>query len=102
VGWPVEPVQKCEQLRPIQFELAMRRSAISQIQVYEALIWDSSVLRYGLEVAYGFLIKANGNLFFQLGGVRIFSRSSKVIFFSHIAPFRGRTSILEDLLCVPK
>lgn len=41
-----------EHLRPIQIEFAMRGRAISQIQIYEALVWDTSVLRNRLEIAY--------------------------------------------------
>jgi hypothetical protein len=80
----------------------MRGRAISQIQIYQALVGDTRVLRYRLEIAYRFLIKANGNLLLKLGSVRIFFGGSKVVFFAHMTPFMGRTSILEHLLYGPR
>jgi hypothetical protein len=48
----VKPAQRYEHLRPIQIELAMRGRTISQIQIYETLVWDTSVLRNRLEITY--------------------------------------------------
>ena len=95
-------MRKRKHLRPIQIELAMRGRAIAQIQIDEALVRDTSVLRYRLEVAYGFLIEANGNLLLKLGSIRIFFRSRKVVFFAHRTPFMDRTLILERWLCEPR
>ena len=91
-----------ERLRPIQIELAMRGRAISQVQIDEALIGYACVLRYRLEIADGFLIKTNRNLLLKLGCVRIFFCRSEVVFFAHVTPFRGKTLILENLLCEPR
>ena len=72
----------------------MGGSAVSQIQINEALVRNASVLRYRLEITDGFLIKPNCDLLFQLGGVWIFPGSSEVVFFAHMTPFRGRTLTL--------
>ena len=80
----------------------MRSRAISQIQIDETLIRNTSVLGYRLEIAYRFLIKANGNLLLKLGSVRVFSRSCEVVFFTHMTPFTGRTLTLEHLLYGPR
>jgi hypothetical protein len=80
----------------------MRGRAISQVQIDKTLIGDASVLRDRLEVAYRFFIKANGNLLFKLGSVRVFSCSCEVVFFTHMTPFMGRTLTLEHLLYGPR
>ena len=72
----------------------MRSRAIPQIQIDEALIRNSGVLRYRLEIVYGFLIQTNGDLLFELSSVRIFFRCGEVVFFAHVTPFTGRTLIL--------
>ena len=80
----------------------MGSRAISEIQIYEALIGNTCVLRYRLEIAYRLLIKANGDLLLQLRSVRILSRISEVVFFAHMSPFISRTSIREHLPCEPR
>lgn len=74
--------------RPIQIELAMRRCAVSQIQIDEALIRNTGILRYGLEIADRFFVKSNRDLFFELRCVGVFSGSSEVVFFAHVTPLR--------------
>ena len=72
----------------------MGRSTVSQVQINEALVRNTSVLRYRLKVTYGLFIKPNGNLLFKLRRVRIFSGGGKVIFFAHRTPFMDKIWIL--------
>lgn len=77
----------------------MGGSAVSQIQIDEALVRNASVLRYRLKVTYGLLIKPNGDLLFKLGSIWIFPGGGKVVFFAHMTPFTDKTWTLWDLLC---
>ena len=80
----------------------MRGRAVSQIQVDKALIRDARILRYRLEIADRFFVKADRDLLFELGRVRILFRSSEIVFFAHVTPFTDRTWILWRLLCEPR
>lgn len=71
----------------------MRGRAVSQIQVDQALIQDTSVLQYCLEIADRFLIKADRDLLLKLGCVRVVPGCGEVIFFAHVTPFTGRILI---------
>ena len=74
--------------RPIQIELAVRGRADAQIQIDQALIRNTGLLRYGLEIADRFLIKSNRDLFFELCCVGVFSGSGEVVFLAHVTPLR--------------
>ena len=89
-------------LRPIQIQLAVRSRAVPKIQVDETLIRDASILRNGLEIADRFLVKANRDLLFELGCIRILFGIGEVVFFAHVTPFRGRTLTLWRSLCGPR
>lgn len=59
-------------LFPLDIKFAMRRSAISEIKIDEALIWNADFFRDRFEIVNRLLIKANGDLPFELSSIWIF------------------------------
>jgi|GEM_PF-6441480 len=89
----------------------MRSRAVSQVQIDQALVWNTDVFRDRLEVGDRIFIKPNGDLFFQLGCVWVFPCSGEIVFFAHVTPlwiglgFLGtglaRGDDANDITCAP-
>lgn len=73
-------------LFPVQVQLPVRRRAVAQVQVDEALVRNADLLGNRLEVVDRFLVQANGHLLLQSGSVGVLSGGGEVVFFSHGAP----------------
>ena len=72
----------------------MRSRAVSQVEIYEALVRNANVFRNCLEIRDGFFVKANGDLFLELCCVWVLPRSGEVVIFAHVAPLWVRLGFL--------
>lgn len=66
----------------------MRRCAITQIEIDEALVWDTNLLGNRLEVIDGIPIKTDRYLLLQLRGVWVLSGVGEIVFFAHRTPLQ--------------
>jgi hypothetical protein len=66
----------------------MGRRAITQIEIDEALVWNTNLLGNGLEVINGVSIETDRDLLLQLRGVWVLSGVGEIVFFAHRAPLR--------------
>ena len=73
-------------LLPIQIQRAMRRGAVSQIKIDEALIRNAHVFRNRFEIRDGSFVKPNRDLFLELYGVGIFPCRREIVLFAHRVP----------------
>jgi len=62
----------------------MRGGAVTQIQVYKALVGYALVLGDTLEVGDRLFVQQDGDLLFELSRVGIFPRGGEVVFFAHV------------------
>jgi hypothetical protein len=76
----------------------MRRCAVSQVQIDEALVRNAYVFRDCLEVRDGLFVEPNGDLLLELRCVWVLPRSGKVVFFSHVVPLWIRFGFLGSRL----
>lgn len=64
----------------------MRRCAIPQVEIDEALVWNAYVFRYCLEVCDGLFVEPNGDLLLELCCVWGLPRTGEVVFILHLSP----------------
>jgi hypothetical protein len=70
-------------LFPRQVKFFVSCGAIPQVEVDQALVWNSDLLGDRLEVVNRILIQANSDLLFELRSIGILLGFGKIVFFAH-------------------